>query len=70
MIKLYSTGCPKCRIIKMQFDNKNIPYEIINDNNEIENKMNELNIRGIPFGVKDDKVYIFNDLIKYIAENQ
>ena len=24
---LHSTGCPKCKILKMKLDKKNIPYE-------------------------------------------
>lgn len=30
-ITLYSTGCPKCTILKKKLDQKNIGYEINND---------------------------------------
>ena len=30
-IKLYSTHCPKCNILKSKLDNKKIQYEEIND---------------------------------------
>lgn len=28
---LYSTGCPKCNILKKKLDEKNIKYDIISD---------------------------------------
>ena len=31
MIKLYSTGCPKCKILIKKLDEKNIKYEECND---------------------------------------
>ena len=30
-IILYTTGCPKCRILKKKLEEKNIEYEICND---------------------------------------
>ena len=28
---LYSTGCPKCKVLKTKLDSKNINYNIISD---------------------------------------
>lgn len=33
MITLYSTGCPKCQILKKKLDTKGINYTIITDAN-------------------------------------
>lgn len=33
MITLYSTGCPKCQILKKKLDTKGINYTIITDVN-------------------------------------
>ena len=30
-IVLYSTGCPKCKVLKAKLSSKNIPYVEIND---------------------------------------
>ena len=30
-IILYSTGCPKCSVLKAKLDKANIEYEVIND---------------------------------------
>ena len=39
-ITLYSTGCPKCKVLKAKLDQKDLTYDIETD---IE-KMKELNI--------------------------
>ena len=31
MVTLYSTGCPRCNVLKQKLESKNIEYEIIND---------------------------------------
>ena len=30
-VTLYSTGCPKCKVLKTKLDSKNINYNIISD---------------------------------------
>lgn len=35
MIKLYSTNCPRCRVLKKKLDDKNIQYEIHTDIEEM-----------------------------------
>lgn len=43
-IILYSTGCPKCKILKRKLDEKGIKYEEVND----VNTMLALNIDAVP----------------------
>lgn len=31
MITLYSTGCPRCNVLKQKLDSKNIEYEVVSD---------------------------------------
>lgn len=31
MITLYSTGCPRCNVLKQKLDSKNIEYTVVND---------------------------------------
>lgn len=38
MVKLYSTGCPKCRVLISKLDSKEIEYEIISDVDTISNE--------------------------------
>ena len=28
---LYSTGCPKCNVLKAKLDNKNIKYDVVSN---------------------------------------
>lgn len=30
-IKFYTTNCPRCKILKMKMDSKNVPYEVVDD---------------------------------------
>lgn len=38
IIKLYTTHCPKCKVIESKLNNKNIEYIEISDIKEIQNK--------------------------------
>ena len=31
MVILYSTGCPKCQVLKSKLDSKNISYELFDN---------------------------------------
>lgn len=35
-ITLYSTGCPKCNILKRKLDAANIEYAVVTDENEVQ----------------------------------
>ena len=35
---LYSTGCPKCKVLKAKLDSKEISYDIISDTSVMINK--------------------------------
>lgn len=38
MIKLYSTNCPKCRILETKLKQQNIEFEVIDDEDLMVNK--------------------------------
>ena len=38
MIKLYSTNCPKCRILETKLRQQNIEFEVIDDEDLMANK--------------------------------
>lgn len=44
MIKMYSTGCPRCKVLKAKLDKKGIDYEEINDIEE----MTRLGMKSAP----------------------
>lgn len=66
MIKVYSTGCPKCKILLKKLDSAAIEYEICNDTEEMSNK----GITYLPVVEKDGKIYNFGEANKLINENK
>ena len=61
MITLYSTNCPKCKIIEQKLEQYNIPYLKINNVDE----MIELGLEEVPV-IKDSSGEFFD----FITANQ
>ena len=61
-MKLYSTGCPKCIVLKKMLDNKGIEYEV-NDNVD---EMINLGFTSLPVLEVDDNRMAFEEAIQYI----
>lgn len=63
MIILYSTGCPKCNVLKTKLKQKNIPYEEITDVEE----MQRLGITNVPvLKISDAEMLSFVEANQYI----
>lgn len=63
-IILYSTGCPKCKILKKKLDDKNIDYV---ENDDIET-MISLGIEQVPVLSVDNKLFQFAEAVKWVNE--
>jgi len=61
-IILYSTNCPKCKVLKAKLTQKNIEHETITDID----KMLALSIRTAPLLEVDGKRYEFSEAINFI----
>lgn len=59
---MYSTGCPKCKVLKKKLEDKNVDYT---ENNDIE-KMTELGIMQIPVLSINDKLMSFAEAVEWI----
>lgn len=59
---LYSTGCPKCEILKQKMDKKNIPYTEINDTNI----MIEKNITFVPVLEINEKILNYKEAVDFV----
>lgn len=59
---LYSTGCPKCKVLKSKLDSKGIKYEIVSDVDE----MLRLGMTTVPCLGVDDKIMNFKESVDYI----
>lgn len=63
-IILYSTGCPKCSILKKKLEEKKIPYDTITDIEE----MITLGINEVPVLSVNGDLLPFAKAIKWVNE--
>ena len=59
---LYSTGCPKCKVLKAKLDNKGIKYEIVDDVDE----MLRLDISTVPCLGVDENIMNFKESVDWV----
>lgn len=63
-VTLYSTGCPKCKVLKTKLDNKNINYNIISDVDIIMSK----GINTVPILEVDENMMDFKTAVNWVNE--
>lgn len=63
-VVLYSTGCPKCKVLKAKLDSKEISYDIISDTSVMINK----GIETVPVLEVDGNVMDFKTAVDWINE--
>lgn len=61
---LYTTGCPKCKVLIKKLESKGIKYEVFDD----VNKMIEKGFTNMPMFEIDGNVMNFGEAIKWINE--
>jgi glutaredoxin len=61
-IKLYSTGCPQCNVLKSLLDGKGIDYAIVDDITFLLNK----GIAHVPMLEVDDELLNMSQAIKWV----
>lgn len=66
MIKLYSTGCPKCKVILKKLQDKNVKFELIEDNQKVVDYGKEKGIYSAPILEVDNMPYEFTKAIRVI----
>ena len=64
MVTIYSTGCPKCKVLKMKLEKKSIEYTECQDMD----KMREMGLKSLPVLEMDGELYSFEKAIKLINE--
>lgn len=63
-VTLYSTGCPKCKVLKTKLDSKNINYNIISDVDIIMSK----GINTVPILEVDENMMDFKTAVNWVNE--
>lgn len=63
-VTLYSTGCPRCQVLKTKLDNKKISYNIISD----VSVMTDKGIQTVPVLDVDGKMFDFKEAVQWVNE--
>jgi len=61
-IVLYTTGCPKCKVLEKKLELKNIQYDIITNEEEIRNT----GFLSLPILNVDNKFMPFTEAISWV----
>jgi len=64
MTILYSTGCPKCNVLKQKLDGKNICYTV---NNSMQDML-DMGITTVPMLSIDGKLLDFNAAVRWVNQ--
>ena len=63
-IVLFSTGCPKCRILERKLEDKHISYKIVSD----VDLMGNLGIQHVPMLKVGETMMDFSEAIRWVNE--
>ena len=63
-VVMYSTGCPKCKIIKKKLDEKKVVYE---EETDVE-KMKSKGIDRVPVLEVDGKLFSYSEAVKLVND--
>ena len=62
MIVLYSTGCPRCKVLETKLNQKNIKYIVCDDVRDMERK----NISTVPCLEVEGEILDFGKAVKWV----
>ena len=65
-IKMYSTDCPRCRVLIKRYRESGLDFDLIEDEKEVLEKAREFGIEEVPFIIADGELYRFTDAMKNI----
>ena len=61
-VKLYTTHCPKCKILEERLNEKKVKYEVIDNIEELQ----KMNFKSVPNLEIAGKIYNYLDSIRYL----
>lgn len=70
MVTLYSTHCPKCRVVEMKLKQLGIEHQIIDDLDTVVKVGQDQHILSAPILEADGKFMNFQDAVKFINERK
>ena len=63
---VYSTGCPKCKILIKKLQQKEIPFELVDDEETVMKIASTNCIQSVPFVEYKGNIYLFEEIVKLI----
>lgn len=70
MITLYTTHCPKCNILQQKLDQKQIEYEIVDNEETVVEYGKSIGILSTPILDVDGMNFDFNNALKWLASKE
>ena len=70
MITLYTTHCPKCKILQQKLDQKQIEYEVVDDENAVIEYGKDIGILSTPILEVNGVAFDFNNAVKWLATKE
>lgn len=64
MVTLYSTNCPRCKVLEDKLNYSHIEYDVVTDIDEIE----QLGVQSIPVLKVGDELMDFGTAVKWVNE--
>ena len=65
---LYSTNCPKCKVLETKLTQMGIKFDTVTDNEEVAEVGKSNGILSAPILKVEDKYFDFSNAIKYLKE--
>lgn len=66
---LYTTGCPRCKVLAAKLEKANIEYEKCEDMESILKVCNDLGVSTVPILGTENGNLTFEEAIKWVGEN-
>ena len=68
-VTLYSTGCPKCNVLKKKLEAANINYTEVTDTDKVSQICNSTGLDSIPIiAIEDGHILDFNRAIAWVKQ--
>lgn len=65
-IILYTTNCPKCKVLEKKLENKNVEFEIVDDIDKVLEIADRFGIMSAPILEVNDNVMEFNKAVEFV----
>lgn len=69
-IKLYTTGCPKCRVLKNKLEERDVAFTVVDSMKTVQEKAVEFGISEVPFCEVGDSLVLYTEMMERLANGE